>query len=68
MCLRVVGIDGVVELPTIMEVVVSTFVFLPDSEGARCHWKLCMYSPRWAPARVLIVLSYTRIVWLSFHE
>lgn len=37
LCLRVVGIDGVLELPTIMEAVVSTFLFLSDSEGARCH-------------------------------
>lgn len=40
-CLRVVmGMEGLVKLPT-MEIV-STFLFLSDAEGARCHLRLCV--------------------------
>lgn len=52
--------DGVAELPTIMEVVVSTFLSLSDSEGAMCHERLCVCTPRWGAAQVLILLFHTR--------
>lgn len=44
-CLRVVGTSGVVEFPTLMEAVVSAFLSLSGSEGARCHQKLCIHTP-----------------------
>lgn len=57
---RVMGVDGVAELPTIIEVVGSTCLSLSDSEGATCHYWLCVYTPSWGAAQVLILLFHTR--------